>query len=118
MRAAHRRRLPDSAFAYPRRRTFPIDTIARARNALARAAQSHTHGTYQHVARAVRRKWGDRIPTVGPTYGTVHSPGKRGTRPAHWRNRGPQTPHGRARRAGRSRVVARARRRQIPRRRR
>lgn len=75
--AKKRANLPASSFAYPARRAFPIDTKARARNALARAAQSHTNGSYQHVARAVRRKWGDAIPTVGPTKGTLHRPGKR-----------------------------------------
>jgi len=71
------RRLPRSAFAYPSRRAYPINTKARARNALARASQSHTAGTYQHVARAVRAKWGNRIPTVGRARGTVTRPGMR-----------------------------------------
>lgn len=75
--AQRREALPASAFAYPRQRRYPIDTKARARNALARAAQANTAGTYQHVARAVRRRWGDAIPTVGPTYGRVNEPGKR-----------------------------------------
>jgi hypothetical protein len=75
--AKRRNALPASSFAYPKRRAFPIDTKARARNALARAAQSGTSGSYRHVAKAVRRKWGDAIPTVGPTHGTVSSPGKR-----------------------------------------
>ena len=75
--AKKRNRLPDSAFALPGKRLFPIDTKARARNALARAAQSHTRGSYATVAKAVRAKWGDAIPTVGPTYGRVTAPGKR-----------------------------------------
>jgi hypothetical protein len=77
MTARKRRKLPKSAFAYPSRRAFPIDTKARARNALARASQSHTKGTYTHVAKAVRRRWGDSIPTVGRAQGTVSGPGKR-----------------------------------------
>ena len=72
-------KLPDSAFAYPSRRAYPINTKARARNALARAAQSGTSGTYQHVARAVRKKWGNAIASVGPTKGRITQPGKRRT---------------------------------------
>jgi hypothetical protein len=72
-----RKALPKSKFAYPRQRKYPIDTVKRARNALARAAQAHTSGTYQHVARAVRKRWGNRVATVGPTRGTVSAPGYR-----------------------------------------
>lgn len=81
MTAARRRNLPRSAFAYPSRRAYPIDTLARARNALSRAGQANTSGTYGHVARAVRAKWGNRVSTVGPKRGTV-------TRPGHRRSRG------------------------------
>ena len=77
LRAARRKRLPASAFAYPRTRSYPIDTLARARNALARAAQSNTKGSYAHVARAVRRRYGDAVKTVGPRAGKVSSPGLR-----------------------------------------
>jgi hypothetical protein len=63
--ARRRRALPRSAFAYPRLRKYPIDTLARARNALARAAQSGTYGTYSHVAARVRARWGNRIKTRG-----------------------------------------------------
>jgi hypothetical protein len=77
MKASRRKALPRSAFAYPKLRKYPIDTKARARNALARAAQSHTSGSYQHVARAVRRKWGNAIASVGKKRGTVSSPGYR-----------------------------------------
>lgn len=78
MKAARRKRLPNSAFAYPKTRRYPIDTKARARNALARAAQPQTSGSYTHVAKAVRRKWGNSIPTVGKAQGRVNKPGKRG----------------------------------------
>jgi hypothetical protein len=71
MRAARRRALPASAFAYPASRKYPIDTKRRARNALSRSAQSGTSGTYTHVARAVRARWGESIPTVGRKRGTV-----------------------------------------------
>jgi hypothetical protein len=77
LRAAQRTRLPRSAFAYPRQRKYPIDTLARAKNALARAAQSKTRGTYQHVARAVRRRYGEKVVSVGRKRGTVSSPGYR-----------------------------------------
>jgi len=77
MKAATRRALPSSAFAYPRTRRYPINTVSRARNALARAAQSGTSGSYAHVARAVRARWGDRVASVGPTKGTVTRPGLR-----------------------------------------
>jgi hypothetical protein len=77
MTAKRRRSLPRTAFAYPATRSYPIDTIGRARNALARAAQSGTKGTYSHVARAVRRKYGNRVSTVGPRRGTVSRPGHR-----------------------------------------
>jgi hypothetical protein len=80
LRAARRRRLPRSSFAYPRTRSYPIDTVRRARNALARAAQPQTKGSYAHVARAVRRKWGNRVATVGRKRGTVSAPGYRKTR--------------------------------------
>ena len=70
-------RLPDSAFAYPTRRAYPINTPTRARNALARAARTTTSGTYQHVARKVRARYGNRIASVGPSRGTVTRPGYR-----------------------------------------
>lgn len=82
MKAARRKALPASAFAYPKQRKYPIDTKARARNALARSAQSGTSGSYSTVARAVRAKWGEAIPTVSRSRGTVSRPGlaKRRTR--------------------------------------
>lgn len=56
--------LPKSAFVYPpgssvggRRGLYPINTAARARNALARSAQPQTRGTYRYVERAVNRRW-------------------------------------------------------------
>lgn len=56
--------LPKSAFVYPpgtakggRRGLYPINTPARARNALARSAQSHTRGNYATVERKVNRRW-------------------------------------------------------------
>lgn len=77
LKARRRSKLPASAFAYPRTRKYPIDTVARARNALARAAQSGTSGTYAHVARKVRARYGNKVATVGRKRGTVSSPGYR-----------------------------------------
>ena len=77
LRSSRRRRLPDSAFAYPSTRSYPIDTVKRARNALARAAQKGTKGSYAHVARAVRRRYGNKVATVGRKRGTVSGPGYR-----------------------------------------
>ena len=57
--ARQRANLPPSQFAYPARRAYPIDTRARARNALARAAQSGTSGSYRTVERAVNRRFPD-----------------------------------------------------------
>lgn len=75
--ARRRRRLPPSAFAYPSRRAYPIDTKARARNALARAAQSGTSGSYRHVAQAVRKRYGNAVASVGRKRGTVARAGYR-----------------------------------------
>ena len=55
--ARQRANLPPSQFAYPARRAYPINTPARARNALARAAQSGTSGSYRTVERAVNRRF-------------------------------------------------------------
>lgn len=65
MKAARRKALPTGSYVYgPKssvggkgRKSYPIDTKARARNALSRAAQSKTGGTYAKVERAVNRKW-------------------------------------------------------------
>lgn len=57
LRAKRRRKLPSSAFAYPKTRAYPIYDKAHARNALARAAQRKTKGSYAHVARAVNRRF-------------------------------------------------------------
>jgi len=77
MKAAKRKKLKSKDFAYPSKRKYPIDTKARAKNALARAAQSGTSGSYEHVAKAVRARYGDSVASVGPTKGTVSAPGYR-----------------------------------------
>lgn len=77
LNAQRRRALPSNAFAYPASRRYPIDTIRRARSALARASSNANRGTYQHVAQAVRQRYGNRVASVGPARGTVSRPGYR-----------------------------------------
>ena len=77
IRAATRKKLPSSAFAYPKTRKYPINTVKRAKNALARAAQSGTSGSYSHVAKKVRARYGNRVASVGRKRGTVSGPGYR-----------------------------------------
>lgn len=52
-----RKALPKSAFALPGQRKYPIHDKAHARNALARAAQSKTTGSYATVRKAVLKKY-------------------------------------------------------------
>jgi len=75
--AAARRKLPASAFAYPKQRKYPIDTLARAKNALSRAGQAGTSGTYSHVAKKVRARYGNKVASVGRARGTVTRAGYR-----------------------------------------
>jgi hypothetical protein len=75
LRAGRRNKLPSSAFAYPSKRAYPIDTPARARNALARASSSKNSGSYQTVARKVRARYGNTVASVGPKRGTTARPG-------------------------------------------
>ena len=70
--ARQRNKLPRSAFAYPSTRKYPVPTKAQARkagiserqrlglhrNALSRAAQKSTSGSYSTVARKVRSRSG------------------------------------------------------------
>jgi hypothetical protein len=65
MAISHQRRqsLPASKVGYPKssrvggkgRNAYPLDTKARARNALSRAAQSKTSGSYRTIERKVNR---------------------------------------------------------------
>ncbi|MEM5853029.1 MAG: hypothetical protein QXG39_02865 [Candidatus Aenigmatarchaeota archaeon] len=52
-----RQRLPDSAFAIPEERKYPIHDIAHARNALARVAQFGTPEERERVRRAVYARY-------------------------------------------------------------
>lgn len=67
-----RNALPDNAFAYPKKRKYPVPTKAQAkkagisekqrlaihRDALARAAQQGTAGTYSTVLKKVHKRSG------------------------------------------------------------
>lgn len=70
-------KLPKSAFAYPSKRKYPINTVKRAKNALARAKQSHTFGSYSHVAKKVKARYGKKVASVGGPKGKTSSPGYR-----------------------------------------
>lgn len=70
-------KLPSSAFAYPSKRSYPIDTVKRAKNALARAAQSGTSGSYSHVAKKVKARHGSKVASVGSKRGKTSSAGYR-----------------------------------------
>lgn len=52
-----RRRLPDSAFAIPEKRAYPIHDEAHARNALARVSQFGTPEEKSRVEAAVYKKY-------------------------------------------------------------
>lgn len=71
------KRLKASDFAYPSKRKYPINTVKRARNALARAKQKGTFGSYSHVAKKVKAKHGKKVATVGGPRGTTSRPGLR-----------------------------------------
>jgi hypothetical protein len=78
-------KLPRSAFAYPKTRSFPINSTARQRSALARARMSSNSASYSHVAgriRAYNRAHGrpNAVASVGPKRGTTSRPGYRGAR--------------------------------------
>lgn len=80
--AKQRNALPDSAFAYPKQRKYPVPTKAQAkragisqkqnlglhRNARSRAAQSGTSGSLAHVAKVSSR----RVKNVGKPGKTRH----------------------------------------------
>jgi hypothetical protein len=73
-----RAKLPDSAFAYPSRRAYPVPTKSQAqkagisetqrlglhRNALSRASQKGTSGSYLTVAPKVRARTGGKVKSV------------------------------------------------------
>jgi len=54
---SQRKRLPASAFVFPKERKYPIHDEAHARNALARVAQHGTPAERAKVRAAVRRRY-------------------------------------------------------------
>jgi hypothetical protein len=76
--AKQRNKLPASAFAYPSKRAYPVPTKAQAkaagisekqrlathRNALSRAAQKGTSGSYAKVAPKVRARTSGKVASV------------------------------------------------------
>jgi hypothetical protein len=55
----HRKALPDSAFAIPSKRKYPIYDKIHARNALARVSQFGSPAEKIQVRRAVKRRYPD-----------------------------------------------------------
>lgn len=56
-RAKGASKLPASSFVYKKKRKYPINTKARARSALSRAAQRGTYGSTSTVRRAVLKRY-------------------------------------------------------------
>lgn len=52
-----RRKLPKSSFGLPSKRKYPLDTKARAQNALARAAQNESKATQKTIRARVTKRW-------------------------------------------------------------
>jgi hypothetical protein len=52
-----RKRLRSTSFALPEERRYPIDTLARGRNALARVSAFGTESEKRKVRRAVRKRY-------------------------------------------------------------
>jgi hypothetical protein len=71
------KKLKSSDFAYPKTRQYPINTLKRARNALARAAQPGTSGSYSVVLRKVKAKYGSKIKSAGKSKPSGRSTRKR-----------------------------------------
>lgn len=57
MRAAKRRSLPKSAFVYPAKRAYPIDTKKRARAALSYGARRDTFGSIRTIRAKVYKRY-------------------------------------------------------------
>ena len=89
-----RNALPNSAFALPSKRAYPVPTKAQARkagiseaqrlrlhrNALARSTNTRTAGSYPTIARKVKARAGAKVATVGGKRGTTTRPGYRRAR--------------------------------------
>jgi hypothetical protein len=57
----HRKRLPKKSFVFPGKRSYPINDVSHARNALARVAQNGSPAEMAKVRAAVHKKF----PSVG-----------------------------------------------------
>lgn len=57
LKAKQRKKLPKSKFALPGKRRYPIDTKARARNALARASQFESKSTQKTIRSKVTKRY-------------------------------------------------------------
>lgn len=55
--AKQRKKLPKSSFALPGKRKYPVDTKARARNALSRAAQNESKATQKKIRAKVTKRY-------------------------------------------------------------
>ena len=55
--AGERNSLPDADFAVPSKRAYPIDTPARARDALSRVSHNGTPDEKKMVCQAVAKRW-------------------------------------------------------------
>jgi len=89
--AKQRNALPNSAFAIPSKRAYPMPTKAQARkagisetqrlnlhrNALARAGDPSNRGSYPRMAKVARARTQGKVKTVSRSKGTVSSPGLR-----------------------------------------
>ena len=61
LKSETRKSLPAKAFAEPKKKKYPIEDKAHARNALSRVAQSGTPAEKAKVKRAVKKKY----PSIG-----------------------------------------------------
>jgi hypothetical protein len=57
LNAKRRNNLPKSKFGLPGKRKYPLDTKARARNALARASQNESKATQKTIRARVTKLW-------------------------------------------------------------
>lgn len=82
-RKSSRSALPKSAFAIPSKRLYPINTVKRARAALAYSARPSTRGSYSTVRRAIAKRYGSSHPVLASSRkrkgATVTASAKRGT---------------------------------------
>lgn len=67
-----KKELPDSEFAVPEERKYPIENAAHARNALARVSQFGTPKEKKQVCEAVAKRY----PSIHETHCTIHQKAK------------------------------------------